>query len=96
MGESFMSIKSYCVALLCLCLQLFLNPALAETSASEAQLQVSAQTDPIQRFVQADFAERRAMLNQWPASIESLDQLVAYIDQNELYRDGAGQTYIKK
>jgi urea transport system permease protein len=96
MGESFMSIKSYCVALLCLCLQLFLNPALAETSASEAQLQVSAQTDPIQRFVQADFAERRAMLNQWPASIESLDQLVAYIDQNELYRDGAGQTYILK
>lgn len=91
-----MSIKSYCVALLCLCLQLFLNPAWAETSVSEAQQQVSAQADPIQRFVQADFAERRAMLNQWPASIESLDQLVAYIDQNELYRDGAGQTYILK
>jgi urea transport system permease protein len=36
------------------------------------------------------------MLNQWPASIESLDQLVAYLEQNELYRDGAGQTYILK
>ncbi|TCB35282.1 urea ABC transporter permease subunit UrtB [Acinetobacter sp. ANC 4910] len=90
-----MSIKSYCVALLCACLQLFFHPVWAETSLSNAPLQVQ-QADPIQRFVKADFAERRAMLNQWPASIESLDQLVAYIDQNELYRDGAGQTYLLK
>lgn len=90
-----MSIKRYCVALLCTCLHIFFNPVWAETSTADAQLQVQ-QTDPIQRFVKADFAERRAMLNQWPASIESLDQLVAYIDQNELYRDGAGQTYILK
>ncbi|MCJ8160889.1 urea ABC transporter permease subunit UrtB [Acinetobacter sp. A7.4] len=90
-----MSIKRYCVALLCTCLHLFCNPVWAETSAPDAPLQVQ-QADPIQRFVKADFAERRAMLNQWPASIESLDQLVAYIEQNELYRDGAGQTYILK
>ena len=90
-----MSIKRYCVALLCTCLHIFFNPVWAETSATDTPLQVQ-QTDPIQRFVKADFAERRAMLNQWPASIESLDQLVAYIDQNELYRDGAGQTYILK
>ena len=37
--------------------------------------------DAIQTFVKSDFATRRAMLNQWPASIEQLDQLVAYIDQ---------------
>lgn len=90
-----MSIKSYCLALLCACLQLFIHPVWAETSVPDAQLQVQ-QADPIQRFVQADFAERRAMLNQWPASIESLDQLVAYIDQNELYRDSTGQTYLLK
>lgn len=90
-----MSIKRYCVALLCTCLHIFFNPVWAETSTADAPLQVQ-QADPIQRFVKADFAERRAMLNQWPASIESLDQLVAYIDQNELYRDGAGQTYILK
>lgn len=90
-----MSIKRYCVALLCTCLHIFFNPVWAETSAADRPLQVQ-QADPIQRFVKADFAERRAMLNQWPASIESLDQLVAYIDQNELYRDGAGQTYILK
>ena len=90
-----MSIKRYCVALLCTCLHIFCSPVWAETSAADTPLQVQ-QADPIQRFVKADFAERRAMLNQWPASIESLDQLVAYIDQNELYRDGAGQTYILK
>lgn len=90
-----MSIKRYCVALLCTCLHIFCSPVWAETSTADTPLQVQ-QADPIQRFVKADFAERRAMLNQWPASIESLDQLVAYIDQNELYRDGAGQTYILK
>lgn len=90
-----MSIKSYFLALFCACLQVFFHPVWAETSVQEAQLQVQ-QADPIQRFVKADFAQRRAMLNQWPASIESLDQLVAYIDQNELYRDSAGQTYILK
>lgn len=90
-----MSIKSYFLALFCACLQVFFHPVWAETSVQDVQLQVQ-QADPIQRFVKADFAERRAMLNQWPASIESLDQLVAYIDQNELYRDSAGQTYILK
>lgn len=90
-----MSIKSYFLALFCACLQVFFHPVWAETSVQDVQLQVQ-QADPIQRFVKADFAERRAMLNQWPASIESLDQLVAYIDQNELYRDSAGQTYLLK
>ena len=57
---------------------------------------VATTGDAIQQFVKADFSQRRGMLNQWPASIEELDQLVAYIDQNELYTDGSGQTYILK
>ncbi|NNH39950.1 urea ABC transporter permease subunit UrtB [Acinetobacter terrae] len=52
--------------------------------------------DAIQQFVHAGFSERRAMLNQWPASIEELDRLVAYVNNNELYTDGSGQTYILK
>ena len=57
---------------------------------------VATTGDAIQQFVKADFSQRRGMLNQWPASIEELDQLVGYIDQNELYSDGSGQTYILK
>ena len=57
---------------------------------------VATTCDAIQQFVKADFSQRRGMLNQWPASIEELDQLVSYIDQNELYSDGSGQTYILK
>jgi len=59
--------------------------------------QVAASSgDAIQQFVHAGFSERRTMLNQWPASIEELDRLVAYVDNNELYTDGSGHTYILK
>lgn len=57
---------------------------------------VASSGDAIQQFVQAGFSERRNMLNQWPASIEELDRLVAYVNNNELYTDGSGQTYILK
>jgi len=52
------------------------------------------QGDAIEQFVRGDFAARRDMLNQWPASVEELDQLVAYIDANQLYSDAAGHTYL--
>ena len=69
----------------------------AHTSlTSQSTAQSNAQGDAIQQFVRAEFSERRAMLNNWPASIEQLDQLVAYIDQNELYSGSSGQTYILK
>ena len=59
--------------------------------------QVAASSgDAIQQFVHAGFSERRTMLNQWPASIEELDRLVAYVNNNELYTDGSGHTYILK
>src|SRR5690606_40936996 len=64
-------------------------------SPRENTHQVTASSgDAIQQFVHAGFSERRTMLNQWPASIEELDRLVAYVDNNELYTDGSGHTYI--
>lgn len=57
---------------------------------------VASSGDAIQQFVHSGFSERRNMLNQWPASIEELDCLVAYVNNNELYTDGSGQTYILK
>ena len=74
-----------------------LNTAEQSALAQDVENSFVATTgDAIQQFVKADFSQRRGMLNQWPASIEELDQLVSYIDQNELYSDGSGQTYILK
>ncbi|ENX38403.1 urea ABC transporter permease subunit UrtB [Acinetobacter sp. NIPH 2100] len=87
--------KHYVLALLCIMAQLMFSPAWAEAT-STATVTSTASQDAIQTFVKADFATRRAMLNQWPASIEQLDQLVAYIDDNELYTDSAGNTYLLK
>ncbi|ENX19469.1 urea ABC transporter, permease UrtB [Acinetobacter vivianii] len=87
--------KHYVLALLCIMAQLIFSPAWAEAT-STATVTSTASQDAIQTFVKADFATRRAMLNQWPASIEQLDQLVAYIDDNELYTDSAGNTYLLK
>ncbi|ENX09277.1 urea ABC transporter permease subunit UrtB [Acinetobacter courvalinii] len=87
--------KHFVLALLCIMAQLMLSPAWAEAT-STAPVTSTASPDAIQIFVKADFATRRAMLNQWPASIEQLDQLVAYIDQNELYSDSSGNTYLLK
>ncbi|WP_109440071.1 urea ABC transporter permease subunit UrtB [Acinetobacter haemolyticus] len=89
--------KHYVLALLCVTTQFFCSLAWAEQDPLATTLSVETAVvtqDAIQTFVKGDFATRRAMLNQWPASIEQLDQLVAYIDQNELYTDHAGQTYI--
>ena len=87
--------KHYVLALLCIMAQIMFNPAWAEVTSPTTVTSTTSQ-DAIQTFVKSDFATRRAMLNQWPASIEQLDQLVAYIDQNELYTDSSGHTYILK
>ena len=92
-----MNLKFFCVALLCAMAQLVSSSIWAEEAQRSAQTQsVSASNDTIQRFVKAEFAERRAMLNQWPGTIEEFDRLVALIDNDELYRDSAGTTYILK
>ena len=87
--------KHYVLAMLCIMAQIIFNPAWAEVTSPTIVTSTTSQ-DAIQTFVKSDFATRRAMLNQWPASIEQLDQLVAYIDQNELYTDSSGHTYILK
>ncbi|NNH86420.1 urea ABC transporter permease subunit UrtB [Acinetobacter terrae] len=66
------------------------------TQAENTHKAVASSGDAIQQFVHAGFSERRNMLNQWPAGIEELDRLVAYVNNNELYTDGSGQTYILK
>ncbi|ENW98394.1 urea ABC transporter, permease UrtB [Acinetobacter modestus] len=87
--------KHYVLALLCIMAQIIFNPAWAEVTSPTTVTSTTSQ-DAIQTFVKSDFTARRAMLNQWPASIEQLDQLVAYIDQNELYTDSSGHTFILK
>ena len=92
-----MNLNIFCAALLCAMAQLVSSSVWAEEAQLSAQTQsVSASNDTIQRFVKAEFAERRAMLNQWPGTIEEFDRLVALIDSDELYRDSAGTTYILK
>ena len=87
--------KHYVLAMLCIMAQIMFNPAWAEVTSPTTVTSTTSQ-DAIQTFVKSDLATRRTMLNQWPASIEQLDQLVAYIDQNELYTDSSGHTYILK
>lgn len=92
-----MNLNIFFAALLCAMAQLVSSSVWAEEAQLSAQTQsVSASNDTIQRFVKAEFAERRAMLNQWPGTIEEFDRLVALIDSDELYRDSAGTTYILK
>ena len=92
-----MNLNIFFAALLCAMAQLVSSSVWAEEVQLSAQTQnVSASNDTIQRFVKAEFAERRAMLNQWPGTIEEFDRLVALIDSDELYRDSAGTTYILK
>lgn len=76
----------------CLCL----NMVHAETQSSETTVSQSSQQslDAIQQFVRGDFTTRRALLNQWPASVEKLDQLAEFVEKDQLYTDRAGNTYI--
>ena len=90
-----MNPKIFCVAILCSMAQLMSNSVWAEnTEPTSATQSASASNDAIQRFVKAEFAERRAMLSQWPGTIEEFDRLVAFIENDELYKDSAGTTYI--
>jgi len=66
----------------------------AEQSSNRTALTAAIQQDAIQQFVQGDFAQRRALLKQWPGSIEQLDQLAEYVENEQLYSGSNGQTYI--
>ena len=77
-----------------LCLQILHAELTTDNTTNIDTVQSSAQTDAIQQFVRGDFSERRNLLNKWPSSIESLDQLAAYVEKDQLYTANAGQTYI--
>ena len=78
-----MNLKFFVLAL-CAMAQLVSSSVWAEEAQLSAQTQnVSASNDTIQRFIKAEFAERRAMLNQWPGTVEEFDRLVALIDSDE-------------
>ena len=77
-----------------LCLQILHAELTTDNTINIDTVQSSAQADAIQQFVRGDFAERRNLLNKWPSSIESLDQLAAYVEKDQLYTANAGQTYI--
>jgi urea transport system permease protein len=72
------------------------SPRANQQSPEQTIIKANANDDAIQQFVRADFAQRRTMLNQWPASIEELDKLVSYVEKDELYTDSSGNTYIMK
>jgi len=72
------------------------SPRANQQSPEQTLVKANTNDDAIQQFVRADFAQRRTMLNQWPASIEELDKLVAYVEKDELYTDSSGNTYIMK
>ena len=50
--------------------------------------------DAIEQFVASDFTQRQAMLNDWPGSVDSLDALVAFIENDELYQGKGNRTYL--
>lgn len=88
-------------AMMMLFIQLCCVSVWATENSSQPQTTLShtaavAHDDAIQTFVRSDFTARRTMLNQWPASLESLDKLVGYIDDNQLYTDSSGNTYLLK
>ncbi|WP_336932658.1 urea ABC transporter permease subunit UrtB [Acinetobacter bereziniae] len=98
-----MSIRLSFATLFFMISQLFLIQTISAESSHTAPTGVALTTqktashdDAIQQFVRGDFASRRAMLNQWPASIEQLDQLVAYVEKDQLYTDSSGNTYLMK
>jgi urea transport system permease protein len=91
-GEISMQVLHYVLAACLACVTLLGTPVWANLQPQV--LRSTPNFDPIQRFVQSDFAERRMMLNQWPGNVEQLDQLANYIETKQLYRDAQGQTYI--
>ncbi|MGP9544722.1 urea ABC transporter permease subunit UrtB [Psychrobacter sp. AOP7-B1-25] len=50
--------------------------------------------DSITQFVAGNFSKRQAMLSEWPGSVESLDSLVEFIANDELYQGNSGQAYL--
>ena len=65
-----------------------------QASTSNISTATTSSGDAIQQFVAGDFSKRQAMLSDWPGSVESLDSLVEFIANDELYQGNGGQTYL--
>ncbi|WP_298810362.1 urea ABC transporter permease subunit UrtB [uncultured Psychrobacter sp.] len=79
--------------------QSLLTPVNVTTSTQASTSNISTATstssaDAIQQFVAGNFSKRQAMLSDWPGSVESLDSLVEFIANDELYQGNGGQTYL--
>ncbi|MGM8889524.1 urea ABC transporter permease subunit UrtB [Psychrobacter sp. 1Y1] len=68
--------------------------ATTSTQASTSTATSINSGDAIQQFVAGDFSKRQTMLSDWPGSVESLDSLVEFIANDELYQGNGGQTYL--
>ena len=74
---------------------LYIQPLYANPiETTQTQIHSTNSNDAIQQFVQADFTTRRNLLNQWPGTIEQLEQLEQLLEKDQLYTDSTGQTYI--
>ncbi len=49
--------------------------------------------DMIEKFANADFTSRKAMIDNWQGTPADFDKLVALIHKDELYRDNSGKIY---
>ncbi|MFP3456807.1 urea ABC transporter permease subunit UrtB [Psychrobacter sp. SIMBA_152] len=70
------------------------NVATSTQATSDTSTATTNSGDAIQQFVAGDFSKRQAMLSDWPGSVESLDSLVEFIANDELYQGNGGQTYL--
>ncbi|WP_238051942.1 urea ABC transporter permease subunit UrtB [Psychrobacter sp. Ps2] len=70
------------------------NVSTSTQATSDTSTATTSSGDAIQQFVAGDFSKRQAMLSDWPGSVESLDSLVEFIANDELYQGNGGQTYL--
>ncbi len=70
------------------------NVATSTQATSDTSTATTSSGDAIQQFVAGDFSKRQAMLSDWPGSVESLDSLVEFIANDELYQGNGGQPYL--
>lgn len=70
------------------------SPQASTSDISDTSTTITSSGDAIQQFVAGDFSKRQTMLSDWPGSVESLDSLVEFIANDELYQGNGGQTYL--
>ncbi|MBF2720511.1 urea ABC transporter permease subunit UrtB [Psychrobacter sp. NG254] len=70
------------------------SPQASTSDISDTSTTITSSDDAIQQFVAGDFSQRQTMLSDWPGSVESLDSLVEFIANDELYQGNGGQTYL--